>query len=133
MLPIRFLPIAISASASIGLFGCLILSASLPHWWFGFRFPPFSVTGYDPLPCFVLFTAGLSVTGALCGWLVRRPLEGYFWYSSVQASLMVSLHAVVQEFPVPQLVVRLVRLVVVLLLPLAVVVVWSRAYNDGPA
>ena len=74
-MPARFLPIALFVTGGLTVFLSLVLSAALPHWWFGFSLPMLSFTGYDPPVCFWIFSIGFTATAFLCAVLGQVEYE----------------------------------------------------------
>lgn len=85
----RRLPLALFTTGVLTLSATFITSAVLPHWWFGATIPAFSITGYDPLPAFLIFSIGLSAVGVMCvalGWIE------YCWVETLRARLGTPCH-----------------------------------------
>ena len=80
---LRYVPVACFVCGIVGVVGTFVLSAVLPHWWFGMNIPQVSITGYDPLPCYLLFCFGLSATGFFAGW---TGVVLYDWVEKVRTA-----------------------------------------------
>ena len=85
----RVLPVALFATGALTLVTTLVVSASLPHWYFGFSIPAFSFTGYDPPVCWWLFSLGLTATSVLCAIL---GVVMYRWVEEVRVTVRLSSH-----------------------------------------
>ena len=86
---LRYVPVACFACGIVGVLGTFVLSAALPHWWFGMDIPQISITGYDPLPAYLLFCFGLSATGFLAAW---TGVILYHWVEKVRAASGLTTH-----------------------------------------